>query len=50
MATSPVCSAAHHRLGVGQAIGQRDFDLNMLARLQAGDRLSGVHLGRRSTG
>jgi hypothetical protein len=37
-----------HRLRVGPAVGQRDFDLDVLARLHAGDGLRGVHLGRRA--
>ena len=37
-----------HRLGVGPGVGQRDLHLDVLARLQAGDGLLGVHLGRRA--
>jgi hypothetical protein len=37
-----------HGFGVGQAVGQRDLDLHVLAGLQAGDGLLGVHLGRRA--
>jgi hypothetical protein len=37
-----------HGFGIGQAVGQRDLDLHVLAGLQAGDGLLGVHLGRRA--
>ena len=37
-----------HRLRVGQAVGQRNFHLHVLAGLEAGDRLGGVHLGGRA--
>jgi hypothetical protein len=37
-----------HRFGIGPAVGQRDFHLHVLARLHAGDRLRGMHLGRRA--
>jgi hypothetical protein len=30
-------------IGVAQRVGQRNLDLHVLARLQAGDRLGGVH-------
>ncbi len=36
----------HHRLGVAQAVGQWDFHLDVLARLQARERLRRVQLGR----
>ena len=35
------------RLGVLEAVGQRDLDLHVLAGLEALDRLGGVHLGGR---
>ena len=34
-----------HRLGGGEAVGQRDLDLHVLARVHAGDGLRCVHLG-----
>ena len=37
-----------HRLRVLQGVGERDLDLDVLARLEAGDRLCGVHLRRRA--
>jgi hypothetical protein len=37
-----------HCLGTGERVGERDLDLHMLARLQARDRLLGVHLRRRA--
>ena len=36
-----------HRLGVLEAVGERDFHLHVLAGLEALQRLGGVHLGRR---
>ena len=35
-----------HRFGVGEAVGERDLDLDVLARFEALDRLVGVELGR----
>ena len=35
-------------LGVREAVGQRNLDLDVLARLEAGDRLCGVHLRGRA--
>jgi hypothetical protein len=35
-------------LGIAQRIGKRDFDLNMFAGVQTGDRLGRVHLRRRA--
>ncbi len=36
------------RLGVREAVGERDLDLHVLARREAGDRLRGVHLRGRA--
>jgi hypothetical protein len=34
-----------HRFRIGEAVGERDFDLDVLAGVHALDRLGGVHLG-----
>ncbi len=40
--------AAHDRFRVLQTVGERNLDLDVLARLEAGDRLRGVQLRRRA--
>ncbi len=39
---------SQHCLGIAQAVGERDLDLDMLARVHALDRLVGVHLRGRA--
>jgi hypothetical protein len=41
----PLC--LDHAHAVGEVVAQRDLDLDVLARFETGDRLLGVHLGRR---
>ncbi len=48
MATRPVALLHRDdRLGVLEAVGEGNLDLHVLARLEALQRLGGVHLGRR---